>query len=308
MKKTRLLIIGYSSFARRRLIPSLNKNKKIDYCICSKSNKIRLNKKILYNDYQVALNKFKPELVYISSINSLHYSYAKKILKKGFNVIVDKPVTLSLKKTKELLKIAKTKKLFFAEATLFNYHRVFEVMKKLCNGINQLEHIQSNLNHPLIRSPNEIREIKGDCESDMATYAAAIVRLFMKNDFKSVSINRNYFKNTKIVKNFYIKTNSKECTYFGNFAFQREYSQQIIFYTKDKTIYSPQRIFAPPNDKNLKIVLKTKNKTKSIKVAKDDCISNFFKLSLKSLKNKRYSFFYNIMLQDAELRNTFSKR
>ena len=95
---------------------------------------------------------------------------------------------------------------------------------------------------------------------------------------------------------------------FGNFAFQREYSQQIIFYTKDKTIYSPQRIFAPPNDKNLKIVLKTKNKTKSIKVAKDDCISNFFKLSLKSLKNKRYSFFYNIMLQDAELRNTFSKR
>jgi hypothetical protein len=45
MPKTKLLIIGYSSFVRRRIEPSLKKNKLFDYCISSKSNKINKNKK-----------------------------------------------------------------------------------------------------------------------------------------------------------------------------------------------------------------------------------------------------------------------
>ena len=274
MKNTKILIIGYSSFARRRIIRSLKKNKKINYCVCSKSNKINLKKKIFYNNYGDALKKFNPKIVYISTVNSLHYKYAKDILKKGFNVIVDKPVTLNIKETKELLRIAKTKKLLFAEAILFNYHRVFDVIKRLSGGFKKIEHIQSNFNIPLMKNLDEIKEIEGDCESDMSIYAAAILRLFTKNGTRNLQINRNYFKNTKLVKNFYITSSSKACTYFGNFALQKQYTQQIIFYTRDKIIYSPQRIFALPYNKDLEIILKTKNKIKKIKVKKDDCIDN----------------------------------
>ena len=307
MPKSKLLIIGYSSFARRRIIPSLKKHKKFNYCICSKSNKINSKKKILYNNYEDALKKFNPDIVYISTINSLHYSYAKKILIKGFNVIVDKPIALNFKHSKYLLNIAKRKKLLLAEATMFNYHRVFNVIKKECNGFDKIEHIKSDLNHPLILSPKQIGKIKGDCEYDMAIYASSIIRLFMKNEIKNLSVNRNYFKNTRTVKNFYIKTNSKKSTYFGNFAFEREYSQQIIFYTKDKIIYSPQRIFALPYNNNLEIIVKTKNKFKKIKVKKDDCINNFFKLVLIALKNKKYNFFYKTILQDGKNRNIINK-
>ncbi len=303
MPKTKLLILGYSSFAKRRIIPSLKKHNKFNYCICSKSNKLDFKKKILYNNYQEALKNFRPNIVYISTINPLHYNYTKKILKKGFNVIVDKPIALNFKASKNLLKIAKRKKLLLAEATLFNYHRVFDLIKKECNGFDKIEHIKSDLNHPLILSPKQIEKIKADCEYDMAIYASSIIRLFMKNDIKDLSINRNYFKNTRIVKNFYIKANSKKSTYFGNFAFEREYSQQIIFYTKDKIIYSPQRIFALPYNKNLEIIVKTKNKFKKIKVKKDDCINNFFKLVLKALKNKKYNYFYKTIIQDGKNRN-----
>lgn len=303
MKKIKLLIIGNSSFVKRRVIPSLKKNKKIKYCICSKSSKIDSNNKILYNNYQDALKDFKPELVYVSTINPLHFGYAKKILKKGFNLIVDKPVAPNLKKTKELLKIAKEKKLFFAEATLFNYHRIFVVIKKLCGSLSKVNHIQSNLNHPLTRTIKEVKKIQGDCESDMSVYAAAILRLFTKNKITNLHVNRNYFKNTNVVKNFYITSSSKDCTYFGNFALQKEYTQQIIFYTKDKIIYSPQRIFALPFNKDLELIVKTKNKIKKIKVKKDDCIGNFFKLSINAIKDKKYNFFYNIMLEDAIIRS-----
>ena len=307
MPKTKLLIIGYSSFARRRIIPSLEKHKKFNYCICSKSSKLDSKKKILYNNYQEALKNFRPDIVYISTINTLHNSYAGKILKKGFNVIVDKPIALNFNDSKKLLRIAKRKKLLLAEATLFNFHRVFDRIKKECNGFDKIEHIKSDLNHPLIRSPKQIEKIKGDCEYDMAIYASSIIRLFMKNEIKDLSINRNYFKDTRTVKNFYIKAISKKITYFGNFASEREYSQQIIFYTKDKIIYSPQRIFALPYNKNLEIKVKTKNKFKKIKVKKDDCINNFFKLVLKALKNKRYNYFYETIIQDGKNINIIKK-
>ena len=153
MSKIKLLILGYSSFARRRLLPSIKKNKKIKYYICSKSQKINPKTRILFNDYNQALSLVSPDIVYISLINSLHFMYAKMSLKKGFNVIVDKPITTSLRETKELLKIAKRKNLLLSEATLFNYHRVFDKILQLCNGKKNILHIQSNLNHPLVKAP-----------------------------------------------------------------------------------------------------------------------------------------------------------
>ena len=111
MQKTRLLILGYSSFLKRRVIPAIKKIKQIKYSICSKSSKINLKEKVLFNDYDKALAKTNSTIVYITLINSLHFKYAKKALEKGFNVIVDKPITTSLNETKKLLTIAKKKKL-----------------------------------------------------------------------------------------------------------------------------------------------------------------------------------------------------
>ena len=55
---------------------------------------------------------------------------------------------------------------------LYNHHNVFNKIIKLCNGVNNISHIQSNFNIPLIKNSNEITKIKGDCEMDMGPYAA----------------------------------------------------------------------------------------------------------------------------------------
>ena len=51
---------------------------------------------------------------------------------------------------------------------------------------------------------------------------------------------------------------SEKITYFGNFAFDREYEQQIIFFTKDKIANSPNGVFAQPPNKNSLIIVKKK--------------------------------------------------
>ena len=306
-KKKRLLVIGYSSFFKRRLLPSLKKNKQFEYCVCSKSNNLSKKNRIFFKDYISAVEKFKPDLVYISTINSLHYFYAKKLLNRGLNVIVDKPATTNYKKTNELLRIAKSKNLLFVEATLFNYHRTFNIISKLTNNFKDIVHVQSNLNHPMIRTVKDIKRINGDCELDMGPYAAAVLRLFIKKKIKKIDVYKNYFNKTNIVKDFYVTAKSENCTYFGNFGFQREYIHQIVFFTKDKIIYTPPRIFAIPPDKNFFILIKTKNSYKKIKVYKDDCIKNFFKVILNKLKDKKFRYFYDIMSNDAKTRDKISK-
>ncbi len=307
MPKIKLLIIGYSKFARRRLIPSLKKNKKIDYYICSKSKKINHKEKIFYNDYNKAIIKLSPQIVYISLINSLHYKYAKKSLEMGCNVIVDKPITTSLHQTKKLLKIAKRKKILLSEATLFNYHRVFDKMLKLCNGKKNILHIQSNFNIPDFKNFKLLDKIKGDCEMDMSPYAASIIRLFTNSKLKELRVYKEYFPDNKNVKKFYILAKIKNSTYFGNFGLGGKYINQISFFTKDKIIFSPERIFALPSNKNLYILSKENNVTKKIKIKKDDCIQNFFKKILLALNNRNFDFFYKNLLGDAIIRERINK-
>ena len=67
------------------------------------------------------------------------------------NRIYDIAKSINYKKTNELLRIAKSKNLLFVEATLFNYHRTFNIISKLTNNFKDIVHVQSNLNHPMIR-------------------------------------------------------------------------------------------------------------------------------------------------------------
>ena len=83
-----------------------------------------------------------------------------KKINKNYHVIVDKPITISLKQVKELIKIARKKNLLISEATLFNYHRVFDKMLNLCGGTKKIIHIQSNFNVPLVKNVNKLLKNK----------------------------------------------------------------------------------------------------------------------------------------------------
>ena len=230
MKKIKLLVIGYSKFVEKRLVSSLKKIKKIDYRICSKT---KSKDNIYYSDYLEGL-KFNPDLIYISLTNHLHFKFAKLFLKKGYNVIVDKPITESLTKTRELIKIAKSKRLLLSEATLFNYHAVFQKIVKIIGGREKIEFLQSYFNIPQVKSLKEIKLTKSDCFMDMSPYAAALIRLYLNNKNLTVNFDFKKFSNNRNIKSFYVLANDKKIRYFGNFSFDNEYLSQIVFFSKKK--------------------------------------------------------------------------
>jgi len=306
MKRVRILILGYSNFMQKRVLPYIIKNKNIDYCICSKSQKINFKEKIIYNNYTEALSKTSPDLVYISLTNNMHFEITKIALMKGYNVIVDKPLSLSLKETNILLKIAKKKSLLLAEATLFQYHKVFTKMMQLCGSRKNITKILTNFSIPDIpykRDPKELIKLKMDCENDMGSYAAAIIRLFTNNKITKIKVNREYFNKTKCVKSFYFASEIGNCDFFGNFQFCATYMSQISLFTKKYTIISPNRVFALPTDQDQYITIIKKNSAKKIKIKKDNYIENFFKKIFTVLNDKNHNFFYELLLADAILRS-----
>ena len=69
-----------------------------------------------YGSHEALLEDEDVNIVYISTVNSLHYKWAKAALQKGKHVICEKPCTTSETETRELFSLAREKGLFFMEA------------------------------------------------------------------------------------------------------------------------------------------------------------------------------------------------
>ena len=298
--KTKILILGNSSFVRKRVLQSLKKIKNLDITLCSKSSKIHKDNLVFFNDYKKAINS-KPNIVYISLINKLHFKFAKFALEKNCNVIVDKPITKNFKLAKQLVEIAKKKKLLLAEATIFNYHSVYKKIIKIIGGINEITHIQSNFNIPLIKKISNVKNRDDDALMDMSPYAAAIVRLFLKNSYQ-LSIKKINYQKTKYVKSFSIFCKNDHISYYGNFGTESEYISEVRFFSKKKIIIINHQAFALPSNINIPVSIKEKNTIKTVNFSKDDAIKNFIQGTLRAIKLMNYKMYYNSILADSKFR------
>ena len=69
-----------------------------------------------YGSHRELLEDRDVNIVYISTVNALHYPWAKAALEAGKHVVCEKPCTTSEAQTRELFALARQKGLFFMEA------------------------------------------------------------------------------------------------------------------------------------------------------------------------------------------------
>lgn len=298
--KTKILILGNSSFIQRRVLKSLKKIKNLDIVLCSKSSKINRENLVFFNDYKKAIRS-SPNLVYISLINKLHHKYTKFALENKCNVIVDKPITNSLILSKQLVKLAQKNKVLLAEATIFNYHNVYKKIIKSIGGIDKITHIQSNFNIPIVKKVHDIRKRDDDGLMDMSPYAAALIRIFFNKEYQ-ITTKKITYKNTSYVKNFFIFCTNKKISYFGNFGSEKEYISEIRFFSNKKIVSINHQAFALAPDTKVPVSFKQKNKIKIINFSKDDAIKNFIQECLQAIKLKKYDMYYKNILFDSKIR------
>ena len=122
MKKFKVLLLGYSDLAKKKIIKTFIKHN-IEFCVASRSEKKKIPKAYAqFQNYDDGLKNSLADIVYISLPNSFHYKWAKKALINGYHVIVDKPICENFNKVSDLMKLAKKNKRLLSESIFFDYH------------------------------------------------------------------------------------------------------------------------------------------------------------------------------------------
>ena len=295
----KILIIGYSSLVKRRIIATLVKNN-IFFDVASRSKKQKdFNAKNWYHGYDKALNKSDADIAYISLPNSLHYTWAMKALKKGYHTLVDKPSAINFKELNELIKTAKKKKKILSEAIFFNYHSQIKYLLKEIKK-NKIKRLHANflIPKPAKNSILSSSKLKGGVVMDMGPYISAVSRLFFKSH------------PTKIIKNIKLKNNIsskievifyyRDAYFFGKFSHDDSYKNFIDVYFNDKVI-KLSRVFSPPPNENLKVLELMGNKTQS-KIFSDDIFKNYIEEIFRVIKTKNYTYYNKQMVCDMKIR------
>ena len=302
----KILVLGYSSLCKRKIIPLLNKKlSKIKFCVCSKTQKKEnIGAYEWYRNYENALEESKADLVYISLMNSQHYYWAKKFLEKKYHVIVDKPATLNFKQAKDLVKLARKKKRLLSEAIVFHYHHQINDAIKEINSLKNLVHVKARFVIPKFpkKKFHNFKKYGGGCLLDMGPYAAAVFRIFVAKNIRKVT----YFSSSKenrngVNTNFNVEIIAGKKYFSGYFSHNGEYENTLTLFTKKKNV-TINRVFSPPNDIDLTLRINTDNTNKEKKLKSDDTFFNYFNKIITLLKAKEFENSYQNLLKDSFFR------
>ena len=112
-----------------------------------------------FPDFDTALNDPLINSVIIATPAETHFSLALEFLKKGKNVLVEKPITLNVEEAEELVSIAEERSLKLMVGHVLLYHpAVKKIKEEILNGrIGKLQYIYSNrLNLGAVRTEENI--------------------------------------------------------------------------------------------------------------------------------------------------------
>lgn len=83
-----------------------------------------------YNDYEALAKNKDIEIVYIGTLNPQHFEIAKLMLNHGKHVLCEKPLTMNLKQTTELVQLAKSRNLFLMEAVWSRFFPIYDAIRQ----------------------------------------------------------------------------------------------------------------------------------------------------------------------------------
>ena len=277
----KILILGYSDLAQRKLIPAINSADFIhSYDLASVSKKVVKAPKLdrVFKNYNEAIENTSAETVYVSLPNSLHYLYSKIALENNKNVIVDKPAINDIIELKELTKLSKEKNLFISMSSVFTFHKGWEKFKDISKpNSSKNEVLIAQFTIPTL-DKNNIRlskKLGGGAIEDMGVYASSLGYYFWNsqvNTFEVLPVNVDGLNNSFTIMLNY----GPGRTMIGSFGFDQYYKNKVTFNNSENTRIEYDRVFSQTISYEAEIFSYTKEKESKITVGADDSFLNYF--------------------------------
>jgi NDP-hexose-3-ketoreductase len=305
----RLLILGYSSIAERRVIPAAAKVSAIDeISIASKSRAqpLRWPKAgRFFKDYETALRESDSDIVYLSLPNAMHEHWIMAALDAGKHVIVDKPAMVTLQASERAVGQARRIGRVLAEATVFGFHPQFEALGELIAENGPLTCVDAQFIIPPLPIGNfrNHAELGGGCLLDMGPYAAGLIRILgggLPSHVAALAGGRH--PETGVDMGFSVQTRlAKGGIFSGHFSFEGDYQNRLLVVARSGSVIV-ERVFSPPADYQIEWRRRVRNVEDVVIFEAADTFARFLQAVMRAIAGGDHERFHRDLLADAECR------
>ena len=305
----RLLILGFSSIAERRVIPAAAAVAAIsEISIASRSRKPPASwpkQGRFFTDYESALRESGADIVYLSLPNAMHEQWAMAALAAGKHVVVDKPAMIAVEAAERAVAEARRNKCLLAEAIVFGYHPQFQALGNFIAEQGPLTHVDAQFIIPPLPIGNfrNHRELGGGCLLDMGPYAAATMRLLGGGPPSQVTaLAGGVHPETGVDMGFSVLAQLHNGAAFsGHFSFEGEYQNRLLIVGRSGSVLT-ERVFSPPADHRMEWRRRIRNAESVVTSEVADTFARFLEAVTGAVAGGDHEGFYRDLLADAECR------
>ena len=240
MKRITLALCGVGAFARRRILPIINKIPQLELvALIDPSTNISEIPEITssvrhFMSFEKFYNSDIADLIYITTPNYLHFDQALKSLESNRHVFCEKPIALNSSDCKILIDKAIDLNLQLSVGHMLRFSPAIIFAKQtLQEGkIGSIEKIEITFNYMLTKESRPwafSRPLSGGgCLIDAGTHCLDLIRFFIEGSFENLHAEMDYASNVDVereVKCDFTVLNTK-C--FLNICSDREYLTSFI--------------------------------------------------------------------------------
>ena len=275
-------IVGYGSHAKSKVVPSILNISSEIVGIVSKKKKID-ETFYHFSNLEEALKKVPKKTIFIlCSPPDTHAQQALKILKKGHNLFIEKPITTNKNDLIKIISLAKQTNSFFVESFMYQYSNLYEKFLKIyLNKKKLLKEINITFYIPKIptKTFRTLNKKYSTILFDMGCYVVSLINiLFDDAKFKLISVENIGISKKELfeisVKEIPVKIKAK-------FGINKDYTNDLNLLLNSKNFFSFKPFFYGRSGKRL-IENSYRSKIKKTKIIEEDSFNNMFS------KNNKY--------------------
>jgi len=248
--KINLVLWGLGRHSINKILPAIKKSKKINLYglftrnqqILSKQSK-KFSCKCWKNDKSM-LSDNKIDVIYLATPIGLHYKQGKQILKSGKHLWSEKSLASNNKEVRDLVKIAKKKKLSICESFMHLYHPIFRKVKHLIEKkyVGETTSVKFNFSCPHMKKSDwrYNKKLGGGGLLDLGCYTvSSYLNLFKMNS-------KLYYANLKKDKFFDVDTSGSSIFISNNVLFSLNWGFGYLYENNLRIIGTKGIIIAKP--------------------------------------------------------------
>lgn len=299
----KLLILGFSSLAQRRIIPALVSSS-WDVTVATRReaalSAIEAAGARAVLGFDAALARRDAELVYISTDNADHAAWAMTALATGYHVVVDKPAFLDVPAAEAAVARAERAGTCLVEATVYDRHpQVDALIEWIRARPDAYLRVHASFIVPGFPGDNfrNRRDRGGGAVNDLGPYAASLIRRCFGTPPRSLAVAHESVAGLEtgfaLLADF-----GGRGVFSGQFGFGGEYVNRLAL-NREGLQADVERIFTIPPAQPGALRLRERDTTRTIETAPCDSFARFMTEVADRISRRSFDTYHSDLLFDA---------